>query len=110
MRLEELLEQNQKTITETTSLLKRFHELSVSIGEKQQRQLDAVIAWQATAERQLDAIVGWQAAAKGTLQRLAESHVQLAESYAATDPWLHALADLLEKFLRGSHGDGHTTP
>jgi len=68
MRLEELLEQNQKTITETTGLLKRFHELSVSIDEKQQRQLDAVVARQATAERQLDAIVGWQAATERTLQ------------------------------------------
>ncbi len=35
------LEQNQKTITETTGLLKRLHELSIAIAEKQQDQLDA---------------------------------------------------------------------
>jgi hypothetical protein len=142
VRLEELLEQNQKTITETTGLLKRLHELSISIAEKQQeqlegqrRQLDAVVAWQATAERQLDAIVGWQAATERTLQlwerhatetearavawqattertlqRLAESQVLLAESQAAADRRLQALAELLEKFLRGSQGDGHTMP
>ena len=156
MSLEELLEQNQKTITETTGLLKRYHELSVSIDEKlqgqldsEQRQLDAVVrwqtaterqldamvgwqaatertlqlwerhateaeartvAWQATTERQLDAMVGWQAAMERTLQRLAESQVQLTESQAATDRRLQALAELLEKFLHGSHGDGHTTP
>jgi hypothetical protein len=134
MRLEELLEQNQKTITETTGLLKRLHELSISIAEKQQRQLDGVGAWQATVERQLDAIVGWQAATERTLQlwerhateveghavawqatteqmlqRLAESQVLLAESQAATDRRLQALAELLERFLRGSNGDGHTT-
>jgi hypothetical protein len=138
MRLEELLEQNQKTITETTSLLKRYHELSVSIDERlqgqldsEQRQLDAVVRWQTATERQLDAMVGWQAATERTLQlwerhateaeartaatertlqRLAESQVQLAESQAATDRRLQALAELLEKFLRGSHGDGHTPP
>ena len=38
MRWEELLEQNQKTITETTSLQKRLHELSISIAKKQQDQ------------------------------------------------------------------------
>jgi len=43
MRLEELPEQNQKTTTETSGLLKRFHELSVSIDEKQQHQLDAIV-------------------------------------------------------------------
>jgi len=32
--------------------------------------------------------------------------VQLAESQAASDRRLQALAELLEKFLRGSHGDG----
>jgi hypothetical protein len=42
---------DQKTITETTGLLKRLHELSISIAEKQQRQLDGVGTWQATAER-----------------------------------------------------------
>ena len=149
MSLEELLEQNQKTITETTGLLKRYHELSVSIDEKLQSQLDALVrwqttterqldamvgwqaatertlqlwerhateaeartvAWQATTERQLDAMVGWQAAMERTLQRLAESQVQLTESQAATERRLQALAELLEKFLRGSHGDGHTTP
>jgi hypothetical protein len=41
MGLEELLEQNQKTITETTDVLKRFYELSISIAEKQQEQLDS---------------------------------------------------------------------
>ena len=131
MSLEELLEQNQKTITETTGLLKRYHELSVSIDEKLQSQLDALVRWQTTTERQLDAMVGWQAATERTLQlwerhateaeartaatertlqRLAESQVQLAESQAATDRRLQALAELLEKFLHGSHGDGHTTP
>jgi uncharacterized protein (DUF3084 family) len=68
MRLEELLEQNQKTITETTGLLKRLHEVSISIAEKQLRQLDGLGMWQATAQRQLDAIVGWQAARERTLQ------------------------------------------
>src|SRR6516164_5689777 len=110
MSLEELLEQNQKTITETTGLLKRYHELSVSIDEKLQSQLDALVRWQTTTERQLDAMVGWQAATERTLQRLAESQVQLAESQAASDRRLQALAELLEKFLRGSHGDGHTPP
>jgi hypothetical protein len=134
MRLEELLEQNQKTITKITGLLKPYHELSVSIDEKLQeqldgqlRQLDAVVAWQ-TTERQLDAMVGWQSATERTLQ-LWERHAteaeartvawqattertlqRLAESQAATDRRLQALAELLEKFLRGSHGDGHTTP
>jgi hypothetical protein len=110
MNLEELLEQNQKTIKETTGLLKRLHELSISIAEKQQdqldsqrRQLDAVVAWQATTERQLDAIIGWQRATEGTLRLLAESQI-------ATDHRLQALADLLEKFLRGSQGDGHRAP
>ena len=41
MGLEELLEQNQKTITEATDVLKRFYELSISIAEKQQEQLDS---------------------------------------------------------------------
>ena len=128
MSLEELLEQNQKTITETTGLLKRYHELSVSIDEKLQSQLDALVRWQTTTERQLDAMVGWQAATERTLQ-LWERHAteaeartvawqattertlqRLAESQAATDRRLQALAELLEKFLRGSHGDGHTTP
>ncbi len=110
MRLEELLEQNQKTITETTGLLKRLHELSTSIAEKQQdqldsqrRQLDAVVAWQATAERQLDRVVEWQAATERSLQRLAESQI-------SSDRRLQALAELLERFLRGQHGDGHNTP
>lgn len=114
MRLEELLEQNQKTITETTGLLKRLHELSISIAGKQQdqldsqrRPLDAVVAWQATAERQLNAVVAWQGVTERTLQRLTESQVLLAESQAATDRRLQALADLLERFLRGSQGDGH---
>jgi len=135
MRLEELLEQNQKTITEITGLLKRYHELSVSIDEKlqeqldgQRRQLDAVVAWQTTTERQLDAMAGWQGATERTLQ-LWERHAteaeartvawqattertlqRLAESQATSDLRLQALAELLEKFLRGSHGDGHTTP
>ncbi len=110
MRSGELLEQNQKTIGETTGLLKRLDELSISIAEKQRRQLDGIGAWQATAERQLDAIVGWQAATERTLQfwerhateveareiawqatkertlqRLAAFQVLLAESQAATD-------------------------
>jgi hypothetical protein len=71
-------------------------ELSISIAEKQQRQLDGLGTWQATAERQLDAIVGWKAATERTLQRLAEFQVLLAESQAATDRRLQALPELLE--------------
>jgi hypothetical protein len=86
-----------------------------------ERQLDAIVGWQAATERTLQfwerhateveaRAVAWQATTERTLQRLAEFQVLLAESQTATDRRLQALAELLEKFLRGSHGNGHTAP
>jgi hypothetical protein len=134
MTLEELLEQNQRTITETTGLLKRLHEISLDIAERQQGQLDRqaelqriLSERQAVSERMQDLLAERQAVSEGTQDLLAERQAvtermqdllaerqatvdrqleALAASQAETDRRLQRLSDLLERFLRGQHGDG----